>query len=53
MEMLECAGAGHVDGTFWSIPEILDFAAARMAETPFESSTTCFPQAPVRCRGTP
>jgi dienelactone hydrolase len=53
MEMLECAGAGHVDGTFWSIPEIIDFADARMAGTPFESSTTCVPQEPVRCRGTP
>ncbi|MBN1772854.1 MAG: hypothetical protein JXB32_16405 [Deltaproteobacteria bacterium] len=53
MEYLECAGAGHVDGTFWALPEIIDFADARMTDEPFESSTLCELQAPVRCRGTP
>lgn len=53
MEYLECAGAGHVDGTFWALPEIIDFADARMAGEAFDSPTVCEPQAAVRCRGTP
>lgn len=53
LEYLECAGAGHVDGTFWALPEIIDFADARIAGEPFDAPTVCERQAPVRCRGTP
>ena len=53
MEYLECAGADHVDGTYWAIPEIVDFAEARMAGEPFDASTVCEVQPAARCRGTP
>jgi hypothetical protein len=51
LEYLECAGAGHVDTTFWSIPEILDFLDARRAHTAF--TPACTRPAAVTCRGTP
>lgn len=53
MEYLECAGAGHVDGTFWALPEIVDFADARFAGEPFEGPAVCELRAAERCRGTP
>lgn len=53
MQYLECAGAGHVDGTFWALPEIVAFADARMRGEPFENPTVCEIRAAERCRGTP
>jgi dienelactone hydrolase len=48
---LECEGAGHVDTTFWSVPEILGFMAARRSRTPF--TRVCTRPAAQRCMGTP
>lgn len=48
---LECAGAGHVDTTYWAVPEILDFLTARRDGTPF--TPQCTRAAATRCRGTP
>lgn len=51
IQYLECEGAGHIETTAWSLPEIVDFARARFAgEIP---SDLCVRGAPVRCRGTP
>jgi acetyl esterase/lipase len=50
IEYLECEGAGHLETTLWSLPEIIDFARARFAgETPTD---LCTIGAPVRCLGT-
>jgi len=49
---LECAGAGHGEGTFWSLPEVLDFIDARAAGTAFVPSS-CEPAAATTCAGTP
>lgn len=48
---LECAGAGHTPASFWAIPEILDFLAARQAGEVFDAP--CQVAAPTRCRATP
>ena len=50
IEYLECEGAGHIETTLWSLPEIIDFMRARFrGETPTD---LCTIGAPVRCRGT-
>ncbi len=49
-EYLECAGAGHVDATFWAISEIVTFLEARLNKEPFEPS--CTPPAATMCSGT-
>lgn len=51
LRYLECAEAGHTQGTSWALPEILDFLHARLAGEAFTPS--CQAGAPVRCQGTP
>ncbi len=51
LSYLECAGAGHTDGTIWALSEILAFVDARLAGAPF--TPTCAVTAPVTCSGTP
>jgi hypothetical protein len=53
VEYLECAGAGHLEGTAWSLGEILDFGAARFAGQTPDPSSLCTLSAPTRCSGTP
>jgi dienelactone hydrolase len=53
MEYLECAGADHVEGTLFAVPEILDFMEARMAGEAFAPADVCQVADPVTCRGTP
>ncbi|MGM0556087.1 MAG: lipase family protein [Myxococcota bacterium] len=53
MQYLECAGAGHVEGSLYAVPEILDFMAARMAGETFDPANLCQVEAPTTCRGTP
>ncbi len=50
---LECAGAGHVETTLWSLPETLAFMEARLAGETFARPTDCTPPAAVTCMGTP
>lgn len=51
IQFVECEGAGHIEGTTWALPEIVEFARARFAgEVP---TGLCTIGAPVRCRGTP
>ena len=52
LEFLECKGAGHVETSFWSMPEILDFFDARQKGKTFQNNN-CQAAAPVTCRGTP
>jgi dienelactone hydrolase len=51
LNYLECQGASHTRATAWSLPEIVDFLAARRARTPFAAQ--CTRPAASRCRGTP
>lgn len=51
LEYLECAGAGHIQGTLWALPEVLDFLDARRAGEAF--TPACARPAAARCRGTP
>ncbi|MCZ7682922.1 MAG: hypothetical protein M5U28_30615 [Sandaracinaceae bacterium] len=51
LSFLECEGAGHLEGTTWALPEIVEFARARFAGEP--PGEPCSITAPVRCRGTP
>jgi hypothetical protein len=52
IQHLECAGAGHLEGTLWAVGEILEFLTARFADEPFVAGA-CTASAPVRCSGTP
>ena len=47
----ECKGAGHVETSFWAMPEILDFLDARQAGETFQGSSSCEATAPVQCEG--
>ena len=49
-QYLECEGAGHTEGTTWSLPEILDWVIARFDGDPL--GETCAAPTTVRCRGT-
>ena len=51
MHHLECAGAGHVETTFWAFEEILAFTRDRLASVPF--TPACTVTAPVTCSLTP
>ncbi|UJR86242.1 lipase family protein [Sandaracinus amylolyticus] len=48
---LECEGAGHVQGTLWAIPELLEFLDARREGVAFVPQCERGPA--VRCMGTP
>lgn len=50
--MLECAGARHSEGFFWSIDDAMDFMEARLAGDPMPSHT-CTVTAPTTCSNTP
>ena len=51
MEFIECAGAGHGPASFYGMPEIMDFVAARFNREPF--AAPCVVTPPTICRGTP
>lgn len=53
LQFLECAGAGHTDATTWAIPEILEFAQARLDGEPVADADLCALAPAVVCRGTP
>ncbi|MCC6875698.1 MAG: hypothetical protein IT378_15430 [Sandaracinaceae bacterium] len=53
LSYLECEGAGHIEATLWSLPEIVEFARARFAGEVVPPGELCVRGAPVRCRGTP
>lgn len=53
IQFIECQGAGHLEGTIWSLPEIVDFARARFAGEIPPAGSLCDLGAAVRCRGTP
>lgn len=53
LQFVECAGAEHIQGTLWALPEIVDFARARFAGELPDPATLCTIGEPVRCRGTP
>lgn len=50
---LECAGADHVDTTFWALTEALDFIEARLAGETFERAKSCVATPATTCKGTP
>lgn len=51
MQYLECAGAGHVQGSTWAFDDVLDFFDARVKDLPL--AAPCTITAPTRCSGTP
>ena len=51
LEYLECAGAGHIQGTVWAVRELLEFLDARRDGAAF--TPRCERPAAVRCSGTP
>ena len=51
LQYAECAGAGHVDAIYWSLPESLDFLTAREHGEAF--TPQCTRPAAATCRGTP
>jgi hypothetical protein len=51
LQYLECAGAGHADAAYWSLPEALDFLSAR--ETGVAFTPECTRPAAATCRGMP
>lgn len=51
LDYLECEGASHGDATFWSLSEIIDYLAARVAREPV--TDLCRRGAAVRCSATP
>lgn len=53
LDYYECAGAGHVDGATWSLPEQYDWLQARLAGEPIPQAEVCLRQAPVCCQGSP
>ena len=53
LEYLECAGADHVQGALWSVPEQLAWLEARLAGEPIDPARLCQRTAAVRCSGQP
>ena len=53
MQYLECAGAGHTQVTGWALPEILEFARARLGGQPMDPTMVCDVTPAARCLGTP
>lgn len=51
LHYLECQGSSHSKTTTWALPEILEFAQARLAGEAF--TTSCDVSAPAICKGTP
>ncbi len=51
MQFLECSGAGHVDAGKWSVPEQLEWLAARMKGEPMQH--VCELAQPTRCSAQP
>jgi hypothetical protein len=49
LQYLECAGASHVDGALWSIPEQLAWLKERLAGKPIPAEDACRLKPPVRC----
>jgi len=49
MEYLECAGAGHVEGATWSIPEQVRWLEAHQNGEPIAAALRCQASAPVHC----
>lgn len=49
-EYIECQGADHGEGTFFALPEILDYLTDRLAGEPL--GETCAAPTTVRCRAT-
>lgn len=53
VEYLSCAGAGHVNGALWAVPESLTWIQDRVAGKPLDTAKTCKLSAPVCCKGNP
>lgn len=53
IQFIECEGAQHLQGTAWSLPEIVEFGRARLAGQVPPAGSLCNIGAAVRCRGTP
>jgi dienelactone hydrolase len=51
LSYLECAGAGHEEGFFWSIDNALDYIDARLAGVPVTDG--CVPKPAETCSNTP
>lgn len=51
MQYLECAGAGHVEGATWSIPEQVRWLEARVRGEPLPSDAVCQRGPPTACEG--
>lgn len=49
LEYLECAGAGHVEGATWSIPEQVRWLRAHDQGQPLSTSVACQRGAPAHC----
>jgi dienelactone hydrolase len=53
LEQLECAYAGHAEGTLWSLPTQLDWLRDRLAGVERDPSRGCVWNEPVCCPATP
>jgi pimeloyl-ACP methyl ester carboxylesterase len=49
LQYLECAGAGHIDGALWSIPEQLAWLRERLAGKPIPPEELCRLKPPTHC----
>jgi len=53
VEHVSCAGAGHVSGALWSLPNAVAWLKDRVAGKPVDASAACKLNAPVCCSGNP
>ena len=53
LEQLECAVAGHAEGTLWSLPAQLDWLRARLAGVEQDPAKACVWNPPECCPATP
>ena len=53
IEVFTCAGADHVQGPLWSLPEQLAWMEARVAGEPLGGADPCADLTPLTCSGTP
>lgn len=53
LEYLECSEAGHSEGAAWSLPEQMEWLAARLTGEPLDPARVCVQRPAVRCSGQP
>ena len=53
LDHLECTGAEHVEGTIYAVPQLLEWASARLAGEPIPAAELCAWEAPSCCAASP